>query len=428
MLRTLSRLALLCLLCLLGHVPTSAAVADTAAQTVSTTTAAFNPTDATDAFMARLTGPARAKSDAYAEGGYWLQFWNLLLGVAISALLLLTGWSARIRDFAERRTGRRNLQVLIYALCFIMLTAVLSFPLMIYEEFFREHQYGLSNLSFADWFAESFTALMVNLVLMGAAITGLYAILRRVPGSWWAWGSLASGGFIAFMMMINPVFIKPLFNDYKPLPDGEIRSAIMSLARANGIPADDVYVFDASKQTKRISANVSGLFGTTRIALNDNLLNRTSLPEIRAVMAHEMGHYVLNHGLKHAIAFSMLILGGFLFVRYSWNWTAARWGTRAGVRDITDPAGLPLLSALLAVFLFVATPVSNLIIRTGEIEADLYGLNASREPDGFAEAIFKLAEYRKLQPGPVEEFVYYHHPSGYSRILTAMRWKAENLQ
>jgi STE24 endopeptidase len=228
------------------------------------------------------------------------------------------------------------------------------------------------------------------------------------------------------LFMIAPVFIAPLFNTYKPVPDGPVRDQILSLARANGVPADDVYYFDASKQTKRVSANVSGLFGTTRISLNDNLLNGSSPAQIRAVMAHEMGHYVLNHGPKDVVAFSLLLLGGLLFMRFGWDRAAPRFAGRFGVRGIADPAGLPLLAALFSVYTFLATPVINTIIRTAEVEADIFGLNASREPDGMAEVMLKLSEYRKLEPGPIEEFVFFDHPSGYRRILMAMRWKAEN--
>ena len=389
-------------------------------------TARLDPVAATDAYMKRLQGEARARSDGYAEGGYWLLLWDFLYGLAVAWLLLSRRISARIRDFAERRTRRANLQTFIYVLAYIPLTAALTFPLTYYEGFYREHQYGLSNLSFTAWLGEAGIDLAVSVVLMGVAVTGLYAILRRVPQTWWAWGTLAGAGFMVAVVMISPVFIAPLFNAYKPLPDGPIRDDILSLARANGIPAADVYYFDASKQTSRVSANVSGMFGTTRISLNDNLLLRTSPPEIRAVMAHEMGHYVLNHGVKHTVAFCLLLMGGLLFIRFSWDWAASRFGGRFGVRGINDPAGLPLLAALLSVYLFAATPVFNTLIRTAETEADLFGLNASREPDGFAEAIFKLAQYRKLEPGAIEEMLLFDHPGGRSRIFAAMRWKAEN--
>ncbi len=381
---------------------------------------------ATQTFMNRLQGEARAKSDAYAEGGYWLLLWNLLYGLLVAWLLLAMGISSRMRDFAEQRTRRKNLQTLIYLLMYVPLLALLTLPITFYEGFYREHQYGLSNLSLLSWLGEAGISVGVDMVITGIAITGLYAILRRLPQTWWAWGAVAGAGFIMVLIMAGPVFIAPLFNTFKPLPLGQIRDDILSMARANGIPVDNVYFSDASKQTKRVSANVSGMFGTTRITLNDNLLNRTSPAEIRAVMAHEMGHYVLNHSLKHTVSFSLILLGGLLFIKFSWGWAAARFGGRFGVRSIADPAGFPLLAALFSVYIFLATPVYKTIIRSAEVEADLFGLNASREPDGFAEAIFKLAEYRKLEPGAVEEFIFFDHPSGYNRIYSAMRWKAEN--
>ena len=407
----------------------AATIAPTLPAAVAPATSAsikLDPQIATQAFMNRLQGEARAKSDAYAEGGYWLLLWNLLYGLAVAWLLLSRRISARMREFAERRSHNRNLQAFIYLLLYVPLMALLTLPITFYEGFYREHQYGLSNLSFVHWLGEAGIGLGVDMVVTGISITVLYAILRRVPQTWWAWGTIAGGAFIMLLIMAGPVFISPLFNTYKPLPEGPIRDDILSMARANGIPADNVYYFDASKQTKRVSANVSGLFGTTRISLNDNLLNRTTPAEIRAVMAHEIGHYVMNHSLKHTVSFSLVLLGGLLFIKYSWAWAAARFGGRFGVRGIDDPAGLPLLAALFAIYIFLATPVYKTIIRVAEVEADLFGLNAAREPDGFAEAIFKLAEYRKLEPGVAEEFIFFDHPSGYSRIYAAMRWKAEH--
>jgi len=424
----------LVLLCGVAHaqpadVPAPAPMlAPAVAQGAAPGAAAFDPVTATQRYMDRVQGEARVRSDAYSEGGYWLLLWDLLYGLTVAWLLLSRQISSRIRDFAERRTQRRNLQTLIYALVYVPLTALLTLPMTFYEGFYREHQYGLSNLTFLGWLGESGKGLGVGIVLGGVAITGLYAILRRVPKTWWAWGTIAGTAFIMVVFMIGPVFIAPLFNTYQPVPEGPTRDAILSLARANGIPAKDVYYFDASKQTKIVSANVSGLFGTTRISLNDNLLNGTSPPEIRAVMAHEMGHYVLNHGIKHTVSFSLLLLAGLLFLKYSWDWATSRFGGRFGVRGIDDPAGLPLLAALFSVYMFLTAPVLNAIIRTAETEADIFALNASREPDAFAEAILRLAEYRKLQPGVIEELIFFDHPSGYNRILSAMKWKAENLK
>jgi STE24 endopeptidase len=223
---------------------------------------------------------------------------------------------------------------------------------------------------------------------------------------------------------LGPVFIQPLFT-YTELEDPSLREPILSLARANGIPAEHVYVMDASRQTKRISANVSGMFGTTRIALNDNLLRRATPAGVEAVMGHEMGHYVLNHVYKIIFYVGVMLTAGFAFLRWGFERASARWGERWGLRGVGDPAGLPLLAALLSIYLFVLTPVNNTFVRTAEAEADIFGLNAARQPDGFARIALQLGEYRKLSPGPLEEWVFFDHPSGRNRILMAMRWKAE---
>ena len=186
-------------------------------------------------------------------------------------------------------------------------------------------------------------------------------------------------------------------------------------------------MFDASKQTTRISANVSGFLGTDRISLNDNLLNRSSLPEIEAVMAHEIGHYALHHVSELILEIGLLLVVGFALVRVAFDKVQARWGKRWGIGGVADVAAMPLLVLLLSAFFFLATPVWNTIIRSNEVEADIFGLNAARQPEGFAEAALKLGEYRKLAPGPLEEALMFDHPSGRSRILMAMRWKAENL-
>src|SRR2546422_725716 len=288
-----------------------------------------------------------------------------------------------------------------------------------------EHKYGLATQTFGPWLGDQVKAFGVNLVMYGILLTLLYAVLRR-SRNWWLWGSLVSVMFLTFGALIAPVYIFPLFNTFTKLEDQAIRGPILSLARANGIAVNDVYVMDASRQTTRVGANVSGVMGTTRITLNDNLLKRCSLPEIEAVMGHEMGHYVLHHNYKGIAFLGLLIVLGFGFVRVSFDGAVRRWGSRWGVSGIGDLAGLPVLMLLLAVYFFVMTPLQNSGVRIEEAEADLFGLNAARQPDGAAEIALKLGDYRKLDPGPLEEMIFFDHPSGRSRIEMAMRFKAEN--
>ena len=386
----------------------------------------FDVERATQAYIDLLTPEQRAKSDAYFEGGYWLQLWGLLYGFAVAAVLLGSGLSRRMRDFAERRSRRPWVQAMLYGLQWMLVGFVLGLPLAIYQGFVREHQYGLATQDFGGWFGDQLKGLLVGLVLVPPILAALYAAVRRMGARWWIGASAGAFALTLFLMMLAPVFIDPLFNDYKPLREGSVREAVLSLARANRIPVDNVVEFDASRQTTRISANVAGFLGTTRVALNDNLLDRTSEPEIKAVMGHEMGHYVLNHAFRLVVYVSLVLALGFWFVHRVFDVALARWGTRLGLRDRADPAALPLAVAILSLFFFLATPVLNTIIRQAEAEADMFGIDAAREPHGFAMAAMRLSAYRKIQPGPVEEFLFYDHPSGYDRVRRSMEWFKEN--
>lgn len=388
----------------------------------------FDVEAATDAYLAEIPASARAKSDAYFEGGYWLILWDFLYGVVIYLLLLRFGWSAGMRNVAERITRFKPLQTLIYWAEFMVVTTILGAPLALYEGYFRERQYGLATQTFGPWLGDQLIILLVNIVLGGVLTMVLFGVVRRLPRTWWIWGAGVSIVFLVFTVMIAPVFIFPLINTFKVLEDPKITQPILSLARANGIPAQKVYEVDASRQTTRMSANVSGFGKTMRITLNDNLLRRGSPEEIQSVMGHEMGHYVLHHIAKDILYFSVVIAIFFALLFWSLERALARWGERWKVRGIGDTAVLPLVFLLGSLFGFVYTPFSNTHTRTNEHEADMYGLNASRQPDGFAQAAIHLGEYRKMSPGPVEEWMFYDHPSGRNRIYDSMRWKAENLQ
>ena len=388
----------------------------------------FSAEAATNAYLAQIPSEATRRSDAYFEGGYWLILWDFLAGVVISILLMQLRWSAAMRNFAERITRFKPLQTFIYWIEYLILTSILGFPLGVYEGFFRERKYGLATQTFGPWMGDQLKALLVNLVLGGLIAMLLFGVVRRLPRTWWIWGSIVSILFVMFTVLIAPVYIFPIFNKITRIDDPRITGPILSLARANGIPANNVYEIDASRQTTRMSANVSGLGSTTRITLNDNLLKRGSPEEIQFIMGHEMGHYVLHHIAKDMLFLLVVIVITFGFLRWSLSWTLARWGEHWQIRGISDTAVLPLVVLLGSILSFVLTPIMNTHTRTAEQEADMYGLDASRSPDGAAQAAIHLGEYRKMSPGPIEEWVFFDHPSGRNRIYAAMRWKAENLQ
>jgi len=386
----------------------------------------FNAEVATNAYLATQTPAQKARSDAYFEGGYWLSLWDFLYGAAIAILLLVTGFSRRMREAAERLTRRKPLVTWLYWAEYTVVLFVVGFPLTIYEGFLRERQYGLMNQTFIAWFVDQSKELALDIVLIGLAVTALFSVIRRLPGTWHVWGAVVAIAFVMFTILISPVFIAPMFNKYTLLTDARIREPILRLARQNGIRANAVYQVDESRQSKRVSANVSGLLGTERITLNDNLLNRCSPQAILSVMGHEMGHYVLNHGYKMMAFMTIILVAFFALLRLGLSWSLARWGGQWGIRDVGDPAMVPLAFLIISTFFFAAAPVMNTLVRTQEYEADIFGLNTARQPDGEAEADMLVGEYRKLDPTPLEELLFFDHPSGRTRIYAAMRWKAEN--
>src|ERR1035438_7259645 len=362
----------------------------------------FSVEAATDAYMARIPASARTRSDAYFEGGYWLILWDFLYGVVIALVLLNLRWSAAMRNLAERITRFKPLQTFIYWFEYSLITFVLGAPLAIYEGYTRERQYGLATQTFGPWVWDQTKGLMIGIVLGGILVMLLFGIVRRLPRTWWIWGAIVTSLFMVFSVMIVPVFIVPIFNKVTRLDDPKVTAPILSLARANGIPAKDVWEVDASKQTTRMSANVSGFGQTMRVTLNDNLLRRGSPEEIQAVMGHEMGHYVLNHIPKDLLFFSVLIVVSFALLRWALGWCLQRWGERWQIRGIGDTAVVPLVILLISILGFVMTPLLNTDSRVTEHEADMFGLNADRKSTrlnsshlGISYAVFCLKKKKR---------------------------------
>ncbi|HEY9023819.1 MAG TPA: M48 family metallopeptidase [Burkholderiaceae bacterium] len=377
---------------------------------------------ATQAYLDRLPADAVARSNAYFEGGYWLQLWNFLLGLGVTWLVLRGALSARVRDACARAGRFGAVRDALYGAFWAAASWLLTLPLTVYQGWYRERQYGMATQTFGPWFVDQLKVLAVTVVAFALGAALFYAVMRRARERWWIWGTVVTMAMFVFIVMIAPVVVDPLFNTYKPVTDPAIKSAVLAMAKADDVPVTDVYEFDASQQTTRVSANVSGILGTAAVRLNDNLL-RTSLPEIRAVMGHELGHYVMNHIYKSLCEFTLLILAGFLFAKWAMEALLRRHGAAWRLQGVADVASMPLLLAVFSVWMLVTTPIGNTLVRMQEIEADRFGLNLAREPNGFAEAALKLTEYRKPDPGPIEEFIFFDHPATRHRIHDAMQWR-----
>ena len=388
----------------------------------------FDVEAATRAYVDTLQGAELEKSNRYFEGGYWLILWAAVVGVLVDVVILQSRLSARFRDWAGRITKRTWLQPALYALPYTLAGTLLFLPWTIYAQYFREKQYDLMSQNFGAWIGDQAIGFLISLIVLPLLIMAIYAVIRRAPRTWWLWGTGVVALFLTICMLIAPVFISPLFNEYEEMEAGPLRDKIVAMAQEHDVPAEHIYVFNQSKQHKRISANVSGLGPTIRISLNDNLLERTAPEEVVAVMGHELGHYVMQHIWRSvAILLAIMAFGLFLVARIAPR-LIENYGDRWGVSSISDPAAVPVLSLLLTLFFFLATPAQNILTRVNESEADAFGLDAAKEPDGFAKVSMRLSEYRKIEPGPWEEFFFHHHPSGTTRVRMAMQWKADHVE
>jgi STE24 endopeptidase len=386
---------------------------------------AFDPAAATVAYLQTISADVQARSIAYTEGGYWLLLWGFLLSTIITWLILRSQILVRLRQRLERQRPRPVLTAFLVAAAFMVLDFLLSLPWGIYTQWAREHSYGLSKQSFADWLGQAAISLGIGALMGGLFFMGLYALIRRFPKRWWLFGAAFAGLVIGFIIIVSPILIEPLFNKYEKFPQGPVRDAIVKLAQDSRVPTDRIFVYDGSRQRTVVTANVAGGFGTTRIAVSDIALDRASLAEVRAVVSHEMGHFVLHHAMRTALFFSIIALVGFLVVQLMFE-RAVRWLGARNIAGISDPAGLPVLMFLVGLLTFVGTPIINSYIRIGEVEADQYSLDHARDPDGLSSALIKTVEYRKASPGKWEEIIFHDHPGVENRVRMAMEWKAKN--
>ena len=207
--------------------------------------ASFDVETATRAWLDTLQGPARAKSDAYFEGGYWLTLWGTLISVLIDGLLLRFALSARFRDLGERVFKAKAGVTWITALCYSLAGTLLTLPWSIYVHFVREQQYDLMNQTFGDWLFDLVKDAGIDLVIFPLVAMAVYAVIRCFSKNWWLLATGVIVGFLAFGMLIGPVYIAPLFNTYTELPAGPVRDRIVAMAQAKQIPSEHIYLFDA---------------------------------------------------------------------------------------------------------------------------------------------------------------------------------------
>ena len=379
----------------------------------------FDPNAATARYIDSLGPAALEKAHHYTVGKEWMLLWTLLVAAVVTWLIVRSG----ILDRLDAKLGekRRNLKAFVIALVYFVVSTILTLPWSIYADWWREKGYGRTSQPFSDWLLQLGIATLVTSLIAAIFMMLVYLLIRRTGKRWWIWSGALTAIAFAFIALLSPVLIEPLFNHYTPVPPGQVRDAVVEMAGRAGVPPERVFMYNGSRQSNNFTANAGGVGSTARVAISDVAFKNATLDEVRAVTGHEIGHYVLKHTWWGILFTSIGAMILFWIADRTFPWFARRFGSSA---TLPDPRGLPVLIFMVSFFGLLALPFTNTFSRTLEAQADMYSLQTENRPDALSTSLVKTAEYRYPRPNKIEEIIFYDHPSVERRVRTAMEWKA----
>jgi len=379
----------------------------------------FNVDAATARYIDSLGPAALQKAHDYTVGREWMLLWGLLVAAVVTWLIVRSGVLDRVEGKLRRRAFA--LRALAVGAVYLVVSAILTLPWTLYEDWWREKSYGRTAQPIGDYLLQGGISIVITAIFGGIFLMLLYLLIRKAGRTWWLWSGALTAVVLAFAMLIAPILIEPLFNKYEPVPPGKVRDAVVEMAGRAGIPPQKIYMYNGSRQSNNFTANAGGVGSTARVAISDVAFKNASLEEVRAVTGHEIGHYVLKHSWWGILFFSVLAIVLFWLADRLYPRFARAFGTDAA---IGDPRGVPVVIFVASLFGLLAMPLTNTFSRTLETQADIYSLQTENLPDALSTALVKTAEYRYPRPNPVEEVIFYDHPSVEARVHRAMEWKA----
>ncbi|MEV6348819.1 M48 family metallopeptidase [Actinoplanes sp. NPDC051851] len=344
---------------------------------------------------------------------------SLALGALVALAIGLTPIGARLVELAGRPFGGHWLaRAVLGGLLVVLIGEVLTLPFAAWRHTIVV-RYGISTQSWSAWSADLLKSYAVGAVLGGLALAGFYTVTHLAPRWWWAFGSAGAAALVVLLSFVLPVVVEPIFNRFTPMPDGELRTELMSLAARDGVPVKDVLVADASRRTRAVNAYVSGLGPTRRIVVYDTLLTEATPDEVVSVTAHELGHAkdgdVLTGTLLGALGTALAVIAVYLLG--SWSGLLRL----AGVDGIGEPRAIGLLLALATLAGLLAGPGQAFVSRRIEARADVHALDLTGDPAVFEAMQRRLGTVNLSDPDPPnwEHLMFASHPSTVQRIAAA---------
>src|SRR5712671_649941 len=350
----------------------------------------------------------------------WLGIADFVIGLGLLVVLLATGWTGALRDFAERGASQNYpFAVFLYVLMLMLISKVLGLPLEYYG-FRLEHRYNLSNQRLRSWLWDECKSLLLGLVMATIVVELLYMLIRQAPQYWWVIAWAVFLGLMVLLAQLAPVVLFPIFYKFEPLENEELKRRLIVLSERAGTRVRGVYKWHLSEKSKKANAALTGLGATRRIILADTLLDNYSPEEIEAVLAHELGHHVHRHILKSILVQAGITLFGF----WAANWVLHYAVDHRMFEEMSDFANLPLLAITATVLSLVLMPALNAYSRYNERQADRYAFESIASVEPFISSMNKLALQNLAERTPSKwvEVLFHSHPAISKRVAAAEAW------
>ena len=342
--------------------------------------------------------------------------WSTLLDTIVILWILFGGvlpwleqWSASY-ELGTIWTG------IVFFYGFGVIMFVLGLPLEWISIFYIEQKHGFNKMTIRLYIKDKLKEILLTIAI---SIPCLYVVLWFMMASgtmWWVWTFCFIMLFQLIMLIIYPMFIAPLFNKFKPLEDGELKQSILDFCEKVKFSLIGIFQMDGSKRSSHSNAYFTGISKSRRIVLYDTLINEMSVPQAVSVLAHEIGHYKLNH-IKKMIAISALgLLIGLFVLGQIYNYYPLF--NAFGMESVTNHGALILFIILSKTFTFYLRPLFSALSRKHEYEADRFAVNETAEKIHMEEALLKLTKQNlsNLTPHPWYSAFYYSHPAIIERI------------
>ena len=353
-----------------------------------------------------------------------LEIGDLAIGLAFLVLLLLTGWSAMLRDWAYHGAFQNyTLAVFLYVFMLMLAAKLLGIGLDYYG-LRLERRYKLSAQKTRAWLWDEVKSFLVSLVLAAIVAELLFFTMRQFPEHWWL---IAWALFLALFVVsaqVAPLVLFPIFYKFEPLENEDLKQRLVRLSESAGTRVRGIYKWHLSEKSRKANAALTGLGATRRIILADTLLDNYSPDEIEAVLAHELGHHVHRHILKSMFVQAGITMLGFWSANYVLRLAIEEWNM---FETVSDFANLPLLILVSTILSFLLMPAMNAYSRFNERQADRYAFQSIRSVEPFITSMNKLAAQNLAERTPSKwvEWFFHSHPAISRRIAAAQAWKLQ---